>query len=150
MVRHAILFFLFFAHVCAGTTQWHLPRWCQPSNGDTASSNMAAAGWWRQRGQQHITAQHTATQQRHNKQRSGCSGSNASSGTLPHDTQSPNSNTKSSAAVAAMQAAAHCCMQLPDSDTTGSVVAATVTIMALDSHGLSFYLSNLSTFYLTT
>src|SRR5712672_381230 len=54
MVRHAIFFFLFFAHVCAGTTQWHLPQWCQPSNGDTASSNMAAVGWQQQHGQQHI------------------------------------------------------------------------------------------------
>src|SRR5712671_2378965 len=123
MVHHAILFFLFFTHVCAGTTQWHLPRRCQPSNGDTASSNMAAVGWWRQRGQQHITARHTATRQQHDEQCSGCSGSNASSGTLPHDTQSPDSDTKSSTAAAAMRAAAHCCTQLPDSDTMGSVAA---------------------------
>src|SRR5712672_2434696 len=41
-------------------------------------------------------------------------------------------------------------MQLTDRDTTGSVVAANVTIMALGSHGLSFYLSKLSTLYLTT
>src|SRR5712671_5947531 len=146
MVRHTILFFLFFAHVCAGTTQWHPPRRCQPSNGDTASSNMAAAGWWWQCGQQHIAAQHTATQQRHDEQcggdagctaaqhtiaqqqddeqRSGCSGSNASSGTLPYNTQSPNSDTKSSAVAVAMRAAAHCCTQLPDSDTMGSVAVA--------------------------
>src|SRR5712675_3523577 len=139
MVRHAILFFLFFAHVCIGTTQWHLPQRCQPSNGNTASSNMAAAGWWWQCGQQHIAAQHTATRQRHDKQcggdtgrtaaqhtiarqrddeqRSGCSGSNASSSTLPHDMQSPDSDTKSSAAAVVMWAAAHCCTQPPDSNT---------------------------------